>query len=172
MREAPAGFREVQAEEATGVRVDKDALGDGVVVKYKGARRFPRASEPGTTTVQIFITRGGTGQRFSVFGTAQLDSKLRNVKKDSVIWIRYGGKKVIDGNETHDWQISDAGARLDDLQIANLCKNSEREHVALDRAIAAAAQKSRAPVAPVDGAGADFEDFPGALDEEPEELPF
>lgn len=120
---APAGFRDVKAEESTGVRIDKDALGAGVIVQYKGPRRFVR-KDATLTTVQIFLARGGKGARFSTYGTAQLDSKLRSVKKDSIIWIRYGGKKLIDGNESHDWQVSDAGALLDDAKILELSHNS------------------------------------------------
>lgn len=140
---APAGFRDVQAEESTGVRVDKEALSSGVVVRYKGSRRFPR-KDSSMTTVQIFVARGGKGARFSTFGTAQLDSKLRSVAKDSIIWIRYGGKKAIDGNETHDWQVSDAGVRLDDAKIADLSRNSDREHNALDAVIATAEREQAA----------------------------
>ena len=143
MTGAPAGFREVHAEESTGVRIDKDALGAGVVVRYMGSRRFPR-KDGSTSTVQIFLARGGKGARFSVYGTSQLDSKLKSVVKNSVIWIRYAGKRDIDGNETHDWAVSDAGARLDDAKIADLCRNSTREHLDLDTVIATATREQEA----------------------------
>lgn len=146
MKQAPEGFRDVQAEESTGVRLDREALSDGVVVQYRGTRKFPsRDDRP--TTVHIFLSRAGQqgAKRFSVFGSAQLDSKLANVKAGSTLWMLYAGKAPLDGQPTHVWQVSDAGLRLDEKRLRELVANSAKEQDALDRAIATAEATNAGP---------------------------
>ncbi|HJQ27680.1 MAG TPA: hypothetical protein VKA60_27600 [Blastocatellia bacterium] len=143
MKQAPEGFRDVEAEEATGVRIDREALAEGVILQYRGTRRFPGADRP--TTVHIFLSRGGQegAKRFSVFGSSQLDSKLRDVKKGSVVWLIYAGKSVVDGQPTHVWQVSNAGLRLDSGRLAELRHNSRREEETLDAVIDRAEQQQQ-----------------------------
>jgi len=161
--QAPEGFREVHAEEATGTRLEKEVLRQGVVVQFRGTRRFARSNDNGTTVVHVFLARGGKGERFSTFGTAQLDSKLRGVKPGSILWLSYGGKKLIDGQEAHDWNVSDAGLRCTDEKIAALSSNSAKEHDALDEAISRAAAENATRVSR-GGGSSDFDptdfDFP------------
>jgi hypothetical protein len=144
MQKAPEGFREVQAEEATGVRLDREALKDGVIVQYRGTRRFAGSDRP--TTVHIFLSRAGMkdAKRFSVFGSAQLDSKLENVEAGSILWMLYVGKVNVDGQPTHVWQLSNAGLRLDAQRLAEIRKNSGREDDALENAIARAEVEQQA----------------------------
>ena len=135
--QAPAGFRDIPAEESTGIRIDKAALTHGVILQFRGTRKFDRKDGPGQTVVHTFLARAGDGERFSLFGTAQLDSKLRAIRTGGVIWLSYGGKKAIDGQETHDWTVSDGG-RLTADALTVLRKHSVKEEAALDVAIAAA----------------------------------
>lgn len=132
--QGPAGFRQVEGREPTGPRVEKDVL-KGVILEFCGTRRFARRKGTGETVVHVFLARGGKGKRFSVFGTADLDDKLRAVKSGSIIWLQYAGKRETDGQEKHIWQVSDAGKRLDDTQLNKLLANSEKQHVELDAAI-------------------------------------
>lgn len=136
---APAGFRDIPAEEATGTRIDKAALTKGVILQFRGTRKFDRKDGDGQTVVHTFLAHAGdgTGARFSLFGTAQLDSKLRAIKAGGVVWLSYGGKKTIDGQEAHDWNVSDGG-RLTPDALTVLRKHSAKEEAALDVAIAAA----------------------------------
>lgn len=132
--ETPEGFRDVKAEESTGARVDRTALSGGVVLQFRGSRMFAKRGG-GTTTVHIFLARAGKGVRFSVFGSAQLDSKLKTVKPGSIVWLLYRGKRDIDGQETHDWNVSDAGLRANPVNVETLMKNSESQHRDLDAAV-------------------------------------
>lgn len=169
MKQAPEGFREVRAEEATGVRLDRQALGNGVIVQYRGTRRFPGggadASRP--TIVHIFLSRAGTrdAKRFSVFGSAQLDSRLANVKPGSIIWLLYVGKQNVDGQPTHVWQVNNAGELLDAARIAEIRANSRNDDELLERAIADAerAQESRQQ-----GAGSNVRSFADYTDADAE----
>ena len=140
--QVPAGFREVPAAEATGSRIDKAALTQGVILQFRGTQRFPRKDGDGVTVVHTFLARAGTGERFSLFGTAQLDSKLRAIKQGGTVWLSYAGRKLIDGQETHDWNVSDGGRLTDDALIV-LRRHSAKEEDALD-AVIRAAQKANA----------------------------
>lgn len=131
---APEGFRTVQAETPLGPRVEKEAL-CGVIVRYERTARFPRRESQGTTVVHGFKADAGKGKLFSVFGTADLDSKLRNVKPGSIVWILYLGKKRIDDQDRHIWSVSNAGQHLDAVNIAQLQKNSVEQDGVLERAI-------------------------------------
>jgi len=136
-QQAPAGFRNIPGEEATGIRIDKTALIHGVILQFRGTRRFARKDGDGQTVVHTFLARAGEGDRFSLFGTAQLDGKLKDIRSGSYIWLSYGGKKTLDGQETHTWNVSDGG-RLSAESLARLRKNSTAEEAELDAKIAAA----------------------------------
>lgn len=155
---APGGFREIPAEESTGIRIDKAALTHGVILQFRGTRRFDRKDGDGQTVVHTFLARAGDGTRFSLFGTAQLDSKLRGIRSGGIVWLSYGGKKTIDGQEAHDWNVSDGG-RLTADALTVLRKHSGKEEAALDVAIAAA-QKANSERSNSANSGAfDSQDF-------------
>ena len=134
---APAGFREIPGEEPTGIRIDKSALLRGVILQFRGTRRFTRKDGNGQTVVHTFLARAGDGNRFSLFGTAQLDDKLKGIRPGSSVWLSYGGKKMLDGQETHTWNVSDGG-RLSAESLLRLRKNSTEEEAQLDALIATA----------------------------------
>lgn len=164
--QAPEGFRPVQAEAPLGPRIDKTSLG-GVIVRYERTARFPKRDGGGTTVVHSFKADAGKGRTFSVFGTADLDSKIRNVKPGSIVWLMYGGKKQLDDQERHVWYVNNAGLQLDPARLAELRKNSVEKDAALERAIVKADSEYAARRDAGNGAPADYDEREFTDDEVP-----
>lgn len=104
---APKGFAPLAPEEKTGPKVMKDDLQQGVILKHIGTRRIERPDSR-YSTLHTFLNRGGAGKRFSLWGTSQLDSILRQAKPGAVLFIRYVGKVASStpGQEEHQWQVN------------------------------------------------------------------
>lgn len=159
--EAPKGFAPMAPEVKTGPKVKKEDLAKGVIVKHVGTRRIDRRD--GTvSTVHTFLNRAGAGKRFSLWGTSQLDSILRQAKPGVIVYLRYVGKiDTPNGQAEHQWQVNAATGAV---PVSTLDEFTAR-HDVLDNAIdeADAAYQSRAQA---DGMHRD-EDAPPPDDEVP-----
>ena len=134
--QAPAGFQTRMPEEPTGPKVSREHLRQGVIVQYRGTRQFPRSTEGGGfSTVHTFISRGGEGKRFSVYGTAQLDSILRSMRAGAIVWLRYAGMEDVEKKQTHTWFVSEANKGVSAEQVRRMRQNYKAEEKALDDAI-------------------------------------
>lgn len=159
--QAPVGFQARTPDEPTGPKVPREFLAPGFIVQFRGTRKFPR-TENGIekfSTVHTFLANGGEGQRFSAYGTAQLDSLLRTARLGDIIWLRYAGLEEVEGNRTHTWFVSEARRGISLEQLRTMRQHYKTSEVELDRVITDARQVQRGQAEgashPADAADAD-----------------
>lgn len=81
-----------QKAETLAPTLEYDDLTRGMIVRYKGVRKFT-ARDNKSYAVHQFVSRAGTGQPFELWGAAQLNGKLRPLKAPVIVYLRYDGKQ-------------------------------------------------------------------------------
>jgi hypothetical protein len=107
------GFTAVTAD-PRGTQIDAEVVkGRRAVVKYAGSRRVEKKGG-GSSQKHTFVTRGAGegGKVFSLWGSADLDAKLRKVRSGAVILLGYVGQKDhpdLPGMKLKEWMVADSG---------------------------------------------------------------
>jgi hypothetical protein len=119
-------------------------------LRYEGFRDIARlGKEP--SRMHTFTTRAGfpNGRRFQVWGTADLNGKLRRVirgerrarQETGVCVLHYSGtvpNDERDGEPMHRWLVKPAPADIGTLELRGAMGPQEGNHAQLDKAIDAA----------------------------------
>lgn len=66
------------------------ALAAGAIVKHIATKKIEKNDR--RYQLHTFMTRGGNGQPFSIWGAAALNDRLRALKPGAVLYLAYGGK--------------------------------------------------------------------------------
>ena len=122
-----------------------DDLKEGAIVRHEGARvvEYTRDGAKKTAKLHLFSSKGGEGDWFSLFGTAQLDSQLRKARAGVVILLKYLGKvKTPDGNEPHTWEVRPSSAGAEQIRKVRELDWRDRETI-LDGQIKAAEAREK-----------------------------
>ena len=102
--------------------IDRELLRQPQIVQYIGARviEYKKNGEDKRTRKQVFASAGGNGPWFSLWGTMNLDSQLRQVKYGAIVRITYKGQEAdAAGNQPHLFSVQVANgtrAQLDALR--------------------------------------------------------
>ncbi len=131
-RNMPQGFRQI--ESTLPDIVDYDTFSEGEPVIYQGARTV-RGSDRKEYTVQVFTLDANSTEPFAVWGTAQLDAKLREVRAGSPVWVKYDGKSAHPqkrGQTIHNWQVALPDSRAE-VETAEPGKRTTKRNPFADR---------------------------------------
>lgn len=89
--------------------LERECLKVPQIVQYKGPRwiEYEKGGEAKKTKKQIFAAQGGTGPWFSVWGSMNLDSQLRQLRPGTLLRLTYLGQEEIDqDNKPHMWEVT------------------------------------------------------------------
>lgn len=134
------GWRDVKSEQLAPT-LAYEALSRGMIIRYGETRKVP--SRGRTYTLHRFFSRGGQGQPFELWGAAELNGKLKAVRQNAVIYLRYDGKQPAPdnpGQEVHTFTVREAPARAD---VNALLEQMRAAADGLDREIRLAADRER-----------------------------
>lgn len=78
--------------------------GDEFTGRYFGCKKTRSAFAGKESTLHKFKT--ADGESVGVWGSYQLDAKLKKASEGDVLWIRYVGKSPLaNGNQLHDYKV-------------------------------------------------------------------
>jgi hypothetical protein len=161
------GWRDVKSEQLAPT-LGYDALSRGMIVRFSETRKVQ--SRGRTYTLHRFFSRAGHGQPFELWGAAELNGKLKAVRPNGVVYLRYDGKQPAPDNpsqEVHTFTVREAPARAD---VTALLEQMRAAADGLDREIRLAADRERDRRRDMNQQG------PGGYDEPPahsdDDLPF
>lgn len=93
--------------------IDPEALRRPVIVIYIGARdiEYTRNNEKRKSTLYQFASKAGAGPHFSVFGNANLATRLKRLTSRGPFVLAYNGRKDDEGRAIHEWQVVAPGGQ-------------------------------------------------------------
>ncbi len=123
--------------------LERELFTEPQIVQYKGVRfiEYKKDGEDRRTKKHLFAAAGGAGPWFSLWGSMNLDSQLRQLNAAAIIRLRYAGQiEERDGNKPHLFDVtatSASPAAID--QLRNVPEWKEREEWLAGRIAAALA---------------------------------
>lgn len=132
------GWKDVKSE-LLAPTLAYDVLQRGMIVRYSATRKL-NAKGRGYT-LHKFFSRGGTGQPFELWGAAELNGKVKALRPNAVIYLRYDGKKPdAEGQEVHTFTVREAP---NSANVPALVAQMQSAADALDREIRLAMDRER-----------------------------
>lgn len=143
--------------------VDREALKLGIITAYDGRRKVQ--TQNGDSWMHRFVSHGGLGVTFDLWGTAELNQMLVAVAKGEYVGLRYIGRvpnPARPGQEMHKWTAVHV---RDAVKVAETRKRLFETHEKFfrneyDKAVAA--ERERQAQRAGQSAAADT-DWPGSL---------
>lgn len=90
---------EVPAE-LTGPTIERDAMRAGMIVRY--LRNEKRGKD--NQLVHVYQIPNAAGSVFTLWGTAQLNNKMRQLKRGQIVLLTYLGQSE-DEDRVHQWRV-------------------------------------------------------------------
>jgi hypothetical protein len=128
--------------------VDREYLTGYLWLRYEGYKDIDREAGKLPSRLHTFTAEIGAGARFCVWGTADLNQRLRRVSTRGYCVLHYGGTMPnVDrgGEPMHSWMVKLVPPGVTQQQLQEAMASSRADHEQLDVAIGRAlvAQKER-----------------------------
>lgn len=119
--------------------IDPEALRRPVIVVFVGARDIEYTkrdtNEKRKSTLYQFASQAGAGAHFSVFGNANLSTRLKKLTSRGPFVLAYNGRQDDEGRKIHEWQVVAPGgqgeaftaARVKEIRATSAWVERERE---------------------------------------------
>ena len=113
--------------------LDREVLRLSQIVQYKGVRFIEYDKDGATqkTRKHIFASQGGAGPWFSLWGSMNLDSQLRQLRPAAVFKLTYLGQEDLgENNKPFTWEVlttSATPAQVDQIRQREPWPDHERQ---------------------------------------------